>query len=64
MTRFRHDVAGLKTTVSSEFLVRVAAGEWAVAWQGSETVQVRDRPEARKRIEKDARVQRLLRLAK
>jgi len=64
VTRFRHDVAGLKTTVSSEFLVRVAAGEWVVAWQGSETVQVRDRPEARKRIEKDARVQGLLKLAK
>ena len=64
VTRFRHDVAGLKTTVSSEFLVRVAPGEWVVAWQGSETVMVRDRPEARKRIEKDARVQRLLKLAK
>jgi len=64
VTRFRHDLAGRKTTVSSEFLVRVAQGEWVVAWQGSETVTVRDRPEARKRIEKDARVQKLLRLAK
>ena len=64
VTRFGHDLAGRKTTVSSEFLVRVAEGEWVVAWQGSETVVVRDRPEARKRIEKDARVQKLLRLAK
>jgi hypothetical protein len=64
VTRFRQDVAGRRTTVTSELLVRLERDEWVVAWQASETVAVRARPEARKRIERDPRIQRLLRLVK
>ena len=64
VTRFRHDVAGRRTTVQSEFLVQLDRGEWVVVWQASETIMVRARPEARKRIERDARVQGLLKLVK
>ena len=64
VTRFRHDVAGRRTMVQSEFLVQLDRGEWAVVWQASETIMVRARPEARKRIERDPRVQGLLKLVK
>ena len=64
VTRFRHDVTGRRTTVTSEFLVRVDRGEWVLAWQESRTIEVRARPDARKRIERDARVQGVLKLVK
>ena len=64
VTRFRHDVTGRRTTVTSEFLVKVDRGEWVLAWQESRTIEVRDRPDARKRIERDPRVQGVLKLVK
>lgn len=64
VTRFRQDVAGRRTTVTSELLVRLERGEWVVVWQASETIEVRARPEARKRIEQDPRIRRLLKLVK
>ena len=35
VTRFRHDVAGRRTTVQSEFLVQLDRGEWVLVWQAS-----------------------------
>ena len=64
VTRFRHDVTGRRTTVTSEFLVKVDRGEWVLAWQESRTIEVRARPDARKRIERDPRVQGVLKLVK
>ena len=64
VTRFRHDVTGRRTTVTSEFLVKVDRGEWVLAWQESRTIEVRARPDASKRIERDPRVQGVLKLVK
>jgi hypothetical protein len=64
VTRFQHDIAGRRTTVTSEFLVRLGEGEWVVVWQGSETIMLLPRVEARKRIERDARIRRVLRLVR
>ena len=64
VTRFRHDVTGRRTTVTSEFLVKVDRGEWVLAWQESRTIEVRARPDTSKRIERDPRVQGVLKLVK
>ena len=64
VTRFQHDIAGRRTTVTSEFLVRLGDGEWVMVWQGSETIMLLPRVEARKRIERDARIRRVLRLVR
>ena len=64
VTRFQHDIAGRRTTVTSEFLVRLGDGEWVVVWQGSETIMLLPRVEASKQIERDARIRRVLRLVR
>ncbi len=64
VTRFQHDIAGRRTTVTSEFLVRSGEGEWVVVWQGAETIMLLPRVEARKRIERDARIRGVLRLVR
>jgi hypothetical protein len=66
VTRFQHDITGRRTTVTSEFLVRLGEGEgeWVVVWQGSETIMLLPRVEARKRIERDARIRGVLRLVR